>query len=226
LEPINIIKEDPRNARILYVGTDHGVYLSLDRGRTFMRMAKNLPSVAVHDLVVHPRDNELIVGTHGRSLYIASLEHVQQLTDTIIQKPLHAFLLRNITYHPNWGRKSNNWAKPMEPTLTIPYYLKSAGPVTVRVKTQNGLLIKEFTDTGEPGLNYAPYDLSIGNVDQEKYLSYLNENRKKDNPEIKFTPTDTQKQYLRPGRYLIELEVNGIRQTRDFLVQGLENQTR
>ena len=114
----------------------------------------------------------------------------------------------------------------MEPEIIIPYYLKNAGTVILRVKTENGQVLKEFTDTAENGLNYVPYDLSIANPELEKYALYLNENRKKDAPEIKFTSTDTQKQYLRPGKYLVELEAAGSRLTRDFLVQGLEPRTK
>ena len=64
LEPINVIREDHTNENLLYVGTDNGLYISLDRGKTFMS-ANNatLPNVAVHDLKVHHRDNELIVAT-------------------------------------------------------------------------------------------------------------------------------------------------------------------
>lgn len=57
-----------------------------------MRMANNLPAAPIHDLVVHPRDNELVVGTHGRSIYIANLEHIQQLTATILDRALHPLL--------------------------------------------------------------------------------------------------------------------------------------
>ncbi|WP_146898264.1 WD40/YVTN/BNR-like repeat-containing protein [Adhaeribacter aerolatus] len=220
-EPINVVKEDPRNANILYVGTDHGVYLSLDQGKSFMRLAKDLPAVAVHDLVVHPRDNDLIIGTHGRSIYIASLEHVQQLTEFILQKPLHAFLIRNQTYSPDWGHKSYTWQKPLEPQIVIPYFLKNAGPVNLKITTENGLVLKTFSDTGEIGLNYAVYDLSVTDAEQEKYQRYLNEVRKKEVTEIKLMATDSGKQYLRPGKYLVALEAAGTRVTQDFVIQGL-----
>jgi photosystem II stability/assembly factor-like uncharacterized protein len=79
-EPINVIKEDPKNDSILYVGTDGGIYVSFDRGNSFMTWTSGLPrSVAVHDIAIQPRDNEIVLGTHGRSLYISKLDDIQAL---------------------------------------------------------------------------------------------------------------------------------------------------
>ena len=61
-EPVNVIKEDPVNENVVYVGTDHGVYVSLDQGQTFQAFNEGLPNTPVHDLVVHPRENDLVVG--------------------------------------------------------------------------------------------------------------------------------------------------------------------
>jgi photosystem II stability/assembly factor-like uncharacterized protein len=80
LEPVNVIKEDPKNENILYVGTDGGLYVSFDRGQSFMAWNGGLPrSVPIHDIVVQERENELVLGTHGRSLYISKLDDVQGL---------------------------------------------------------------------------------------------------------------------------------------------------
>lgn len=79
-EPVNVLREDPKNPDILYVGTDGGLYVSFDRGRRFMAWTAGLPyAVPVHDIAVQERENELVLGTHGRSLYIAKLEDVQGL---------------------------------------------------------------------------------------------------------------------------------------------------
>jgi len=79
-EPINVVKEDIANENIIYAGTDGGLYISIDGGNSFMMWNKGLPySVPVHDIAIHPRENELILGTHGRSLYIAKLDEVQKI---------------------------------------------------------------------------------------------------------------------------------------------------
>ncbi len=78
-EPINVVKEDPKNENIIYVGTDGGLYVSLDKGKTFMTWNKGLPrSVPVHDIAIQTRENEIVLGTHGRSFYIAKLDEVQK----------------------------------------------------------------------------------------------------------------------------------------------------
>src|SRR5215204_5567383 len=78
-EPVNVIREDPKNDSILYVGTDGGLYVSLDKGNSFMMWNKGLPrSVPIHDIAIQQRENEIVLGTHGRSIYIARLEDVQK----------------------------------------------------------------------------------------------------------------------------------------------------
>lgn len=79
-EPINVVREDPTDPDILYVGTDGGVYVSFDQGNSYMAWRSGLPkSVPVHDIAIQARDNEIVLGTHGRSLYVAKLEDVQKL---------------------------------------------------------------------------------------------------------------------------------------------------
>jgi photosystem II stability/assembly factor-like uncharacterized protein len=79
-EPLNVVKEDPVSEQLLYVGSDGGLYVSVDSGNSFMMWNKGLPrSVPVHDIAIHTGANEIVLGTHGRSLYIAKLDSVQLL---------------------------------------------------------------------------------------------------------------------------------------------------
>jgi ligand-binding sensor domain-containing protein len=79
-EPINVIREDQKYDSILYVGTDGGLYVSIDAGNNFMMWNKGLPkSVPIHDIAIQQRENEIVLGTHGRSLYIGKLDSVQLL---------------------------------------------------------------------------------------------------------------------------------------------------
>lgn len=79
-EPLNVIREDPRNENILYIGTDGGLYVSFDKGNTFMTWNAGLPkSIPVHDVAIQERENEIILATHGRSLFKSKLEDVQGL---------------------------------------------------------------------------------------------------------------------------------------------------
>ena len=79
-EPINVVREDPKNDSIIYVGTDGGLYVSFDQGNSFMMWNAGTPkSMPVHDIAIQQRDNEIVLGTHGRSLYVAKLDDVQKL---------------------------------------------------------------------------------------------------------------------------------------------------
>jgi len=79
LEPVNVVREDPANPSILYVGTDGGVYVSSDSGKSYKAWHSGLPrSVPVHDIAIQQRENEIVLGTHGRSLYVGKLNKIQQ----------------------------------------------------------------------------------------------------------------------------------------------------
>lgn len=80
LEPVNVIREDPKSESILYIGTDGGLYASIDGGGKFMPFTKGIPAaVPVHDIAIQKRENEIVVGTHGRSIYIGKLDKVQAM---------------------------------------------------------------------------------------------------------------------------------------------------
>lgn len=163
-EPINVVKEDPENENIIYIGTDHGVYVSLNKGNSFMSMYNGLPAVAVHDMVIHPRDKELVIATHGRSIYKANVEHLQQLNDSIIAKPIHVFAMNEIRYSKHWGAQESYWEKPYEPSIQIPLWIKGNCKVSITVMIGEGpeygfeiyYESKEFTK----GLNYFTYGLT------------------------------------------------------------------
>ncbi len=86
LGAINVVIEDEKYADIIYIGTDNGVYVSFDKGETALFIGKNLPPVPVHDLVIQKRDNELVVATHGRSIYITSLKSIHAAYEKMKQK--------------------------------------------------------------------------------------------------------------------------------------------
>ena len=76
LEPVHVIREDPHVKDLLYLGTDLGVYVSLDGGTHWQSLCNNLPTVSVHDLFVHPRDRLLVIGTHGRSVFVLDVSSI------------------------------------------------------------------------------------------------------------------------------------------------------
>jgi hypothetical protein len=90
-ESAYVIKEDPTNENLLYVGTEFGLYVSLDRGKTWTRWGTGLPTVAIHDIKIHTRDRDIILGTHGRGIWIAPVEPLQQATTALMDKDVEVF---------------------------------------------------------------------------------------------------------------------------------------
>lgn len=84
-----VIEQDPVQPGLLYLGTEFGLFISIDGGANWARFAENLPRVAVHDLYLHPRENDLLIGTHGRGIYIIDdLSPLQALTGELLQQDL------------------------------------------------------------------------------------------------------------------------------------------
>jgi photosystem II stability/assembly factor-like uncharacterized protein len=211
-EPINVVREDPKNANILYIGTDHGLYVSINQGITFMGMTNNLPAVSVHDLVIHPRENDLIVGTHGRSVYIANVEHLQQMTEELIAKDLTVFKIRTVGYRSSWGSIRNVYSKPYEPKRTIAFYSKNAEQVTIKV-IYNDIVIKEIKADAVQGLNYVDYDLTV-----DKNISKYEKALSSDDKKVKIEKADNGKRYIQKGKYTIEVTAKDTSETTKFKV--------
>lgn len=87
----HVIREDWVNPDLLFVGTDVGAYMSLDRGASWSRFMNGLPTVPVHDLQIHPREGELIAGTHGRSIWIVDIKPLQQFSPMVVEADAHLF---------------------------------------------------------------------------------------------------------------------------------------
>lgn len=207
-EPVNVVKEDPSRKGLLYVGTDHGLYVSLNNGSTFMGMNNGLPAVAVHDLVVQTREKHLIVGTHGRSIYLADIAELQSLSDDILTSKLHLFSIPTLSYRSNWGRRS--WfADPAGAEAEIPVFTREATSVRVSIQTKEGQELRTFSVSTKPGLNYLAYDGSIASAQLEAYTGWLNKDRKPDERPKQPKAADDGKIYLMPGKYLVKIEAQG-----------------
>ena len=84
---VYVIREDPVNPNLLYVGTETGVFASLNKGQSWFPLESNLPTVPVYDLKIHPRDHELIAATHGRGIQILDVAPLQQMTPAVLSAP-------------------------------------------------------------------------------------------------------------------------------------------
>lgn len=88
---VYVVREDPVNPKLLYAGTELGVFASIDKGTSWFALDNNLPTVPVYDLQVHPRDLELIAGTHGRGIMILDVAPLQQFNADVLNKAAHLF---------------------------------------------------------------------------------------------------------------------------------------
>lgn len=160
--PVNVVVQDRKNKDLLIVGNDLGVWVSLDAGAAWMRLKGDLPTVPVHDLTVHPRENDLVLGTYGRGIFIGDITHLQELSTAVVEKPLHLFAIEPRAAYQfralgNYHLYGDAFLEtPNEPdALVINYYLreKGSGPAQVTVADSGGQVVATLRGAAEPGLN-------------------------------------------------------------------------
>jgi photosystem II stability/assembly factor-like uncharacterized protein len=94
-EPIRAFAEHPRNPRLLFVGTEFGVYVTFDGGQSWHSLKGNLPTVPIHDMLVHPRENDLVIGTHGRGFWILDQINVlEEISGPVLEEGVALFRVR------------------------------------------------------------------------------------------------------------------------------------
>ena len=167
---VNVVKQDPRNRELLYAGTEYGFYLSLNGGREWKRFMNGLPTVRVDDVLVHPRENDLILATHGRSIWIMDdITPLQQLSEATLKSDAHVFDVRRATaWIPDIqkailvaGAKHFRGANPPRGTA-ISYWLKEASTADVRVTISDvtGREFRTLEGSRDAGLNRVQWDLA------------------------------------------------------------------
>ena len=156
-EPVNTIREDPVRKGLLFAGTERTVYVSFDDGDHWQSLRLNLPATSIRDLVVHQDD--IVVGTHGRSFWILdNITPLRQLTPQIAGSEAHLFTPQ-LTYRI---RRNNNTDTPLPPEIPagqnppdgamLDYWLKSppSGAVTIEVFDSSGKSVRHFSSTDKP----------------------------------------------------------------------------
>jgi photosystem II stability/assembly factor-like uncharacterized protein len=165
----NVVIPDPVNADILYCGLDNGTYVSVDRGATWniLNHLKNIPS---YDMVVHPRENELVVATHGRSVYIVDVKPLQTLIKNGgFAKSILAFSTEGLRYNERWGEKNYPWDKVNTPAAEIFYYVgKPSGSVGVEVYDDKNNLLRKLSADGSAGFHSFKWDVKIQQAGAKK----------------------------------------------------------
>ncbi|HXG90665.1 MAG TPA: hypothetical protein VNJ02_20285 [Vicinamibacterales bacterium] len=164
------VTEDPKNPAVLYAGTEFGVYVSTDRGGSWNRLRSGLPTVPVHEIVFHPRDNDMILATHGRSIWILDDATPIQQSAQAMRTDAFLFDMRTaMQFNPanNRGFVTDKPFRGKNPTFGVPisYYLKGAATnVSLRIRDAAGNQVRELRgndlrDAIKAGINRVYWDL-------------------------------------------------------------------
>jgi photosystem II stability/assembly factor-like uncharacterized protein len=166
-QPVKVVREDPVNPNVLYAGTEFALLLSVDQGKSWTKLGA-LPTVAVDDILVHPRERDLVIATHGRSLYVIDdLSPIEELTPETRSKAAHLFSVRKavgrvaLPGFEEWsGSSAFRGANPPDGAL-ISYWIKEGGPEPVKIEIKNaqGHTVANLTATAVSGINRIAWDL-------------------------------------------------------------------
>jgi photosystem II stability/assembly factor-like uncharacterized protein len=162
-QPINVIYEDRKNPNLLFVGNDTGVYVSINRGTSWVKMNNNIPNVPVKDLIVHPRENDLVVGTYGRGLFITNIGPLQEMSEATLAEDIRLFEIKPTVQRITWSFGANdylfgqrNFQTPNEPNgMVIRYYLKNPGSsgASVSITDAKGQEVARLQGRAAAGIN-------------------------------------------------------------------------
>ena len=225
-----VVKEDPRNPKLLYAGGELGLHVSFNGGGQWVRLhLKNLPAVAVRDLTIHPRDNDLILGTHGRSIWILDdVTPLQEMNDQVLGESAHLFSMRTaMRFDGGGGGRGGGgigmggdkpFAGPNPPYgAPISYYLKDRGAAKVEVLDAAGKVIRDLGPVPQDaGLNRVVWDLRF----QGPHVRQVaREGDGGGDPEAGGRGFPARGPLVLPGKYTVRLTAGGKTLTRELTVK-------
>jgi photosystem II stability/assembly factor-like uncharacterized protein len=194
---VHVVIESSRNAKLLFAGTEFGVFVSLDAGCSWHAFKTGLPTVAVHDLVIHPRDRDLVIGTHGRSIWVIdNISPLEELTAEVAGSASHLFDVRPAVAFKKKPAddavKANAFVGKNPPYGAILYtYIKDANVkgMSIAIEDSTGKRVAMLKGATTPGLHQRVWDL-----------------------------TDTKGELVQPGEYVAILQSGDGRQLRKKIV--------
>ena len=170
--PINVVVQDRRNRQLLIVGNDIGVFASIDGGGRWFRLKANLPDVAVHDLMIHPRENDLVIATYGRALWTGDITPLQELSEEVLDRNAYLFDMEPrarygfSTQGMNYHLFGDKYLEvPNEPeAIVVNYYLAAdaTAPARIAVSDSTGRTVRQMEGPSRKGLNRALVNLGGG----------------------------------------------------------------
>jgi photosystem II stability/assembly factor-like uncharacterized protein len=176
-EVVKTLTEDQKNADVLYVGTETGLFVSLDRAKSWQRIKANLPTVRIDEITLHPRDNAMILATHGRALWILDhLEPIQEFAaaqaaaaDAKLFSPPASAMYRRPARDRNyefWGDQTFYGENPPQMALLSWLNRKAVGDVKLKITDAAGHDVRDLAgamlaDSTKPGIQSACWDLRV-----------------------------------------------------------------
>ncbi|PPK96831.1 sortilin (neurotensin receptor 3) [Nonlabens xylanidelens] len=202
--PVNVIIEHPKSKNTLFVGTDNGSYISTDSGANWDILNNGMPPVAVHDMKIQPVANDLLIGTHGRSIYTANLDAL-----ALMNNDGFAFAKIDKTRASSrYGSQGFMWSKGPEPAIKLSYYTPMAGKVKIEVLNKDGKTIFEDASMSSIGINFYTYNGTVGEYAVKRF--------DKENRPVK---AQNGKYYLPKGVYSVKLSGSGGNASQELVVE-------
>ena len=197
ISSVNVIKEDPNYEELLYIGTDNGSYMSFDLGINWHPFVEGLNKVAVHDIVIQREENDLLLGTHGRSIYKTDLSIIYNYLENIDKsKNGVVFKLDDLTQCLRCGSKRNSWDQYIDKKLKVTVFSKDKQSTSV-VLFENDIKILDLKINLEVGFQEIELDTYYT---QKALKSIFNKNKNK-----KLKLTESGKYYFRKGKYVLKI---------------------
>ncbi len=212
--PVKVVREDPKNPQLLFAGTEHGLFASLDRGASWTKLG-SLPTVAVDDLAIHPRERDLVVATHGRSLYVLDdITALEELTPEVRAKdahlfpPLPAHAFQPLPGFGDWNGAAVYRGENPKPGALLTWWVRDFTGDEVKIEIANALgqPVAKLSTPATPGLGRIVWDLKPS---KELLTEYGGEGAK----------------FVRAGDYKVTLSVGKVKSEQTLAVSvapGLE----
>ncbi|MBS3819093.1 hypothetical protein KGY73_06270 [bacterium] len=226
---VNVIREHPDNPDVLFLGTEHALFVSTNTGQDWVEFSSNLPPTLYDDLRIHPQAKDLVVGTHGRSLWILDdTSPLAEWSQSVRTKPAHLFSIRPASLHHYWKSTSYRgqaaYAGQNPPLGAIfNYHLsQSVESVKIVIQNQNGHVVRELQGSGEAGIIHRmTWDLSYPDPPSKDYDREREGLKMPEKvlPELKH-PTDPQGPFVSPGTYTVTLHAGSSQSTKTVQVKG------